>query len=223
MFQPIFLLGGAEWITEVASGIVIFCFNFVVLRKAGNTGVAAYGIIANIALVAACLCTGIAQGVQPLLSRSYGKSDLPEMKKLLRMTICTALGFAAVLYGVLFGFTEPIVRLFNSTGNSTLQAMAETGTRIYFVACCFVGVNIATSAFFAAVDRPAEAFCISLLRSGVLLLPLVFLFAAVWDMNGVWASYPVAELGTCLVAVCCQVRYWQNQQKQKGKIVEDDG
>ena len=92
---------------------------------------AAYGIIANIALVAACLCTGIAQGVQPLLSRSYGKSDLPEMKKLLRMTICTALGFAAVLYGVLFGFTEPIVRLFNSTGNSTLQAMAETGTRIY--------------------------------------------------------------------------------------------
>lgn len=81
MFQPIFLLGGAEWITEVASGIVIFCFNFVVLRKAGNTGVAAYGIIANIALVAACLCTGIAQGVQPLLSRSYGKSDLPEMKK----------------------------------------------------------------------------------------------------------------------------------------------
>lgn len=223
MFQPIFLLGGAEWITEVASGIVIFCFNFVVLRKAGNTGVAAYGIIANIALVAACLCTGIAQGVQPLLSRSYGKSDLPEMKKLLRMTICTALGFAAVLYGVLFGFTEPIVRLFNSTGNSTLQAMAETGTRIYFVAFCFVGVNIATSAFFAAVDRPAEAFCISLLRSGVLLLPLVFLFAAVWDMNGVWASYPVAELGTCLVAVCCQVRYWQNQQKQKGKIVEDDG
>ena len=51
----------------------------------------------------------------------------------------------------------------------------------------------------------------------------IFLFAAVWDMNGVWASYPVAELETCLVAVCCQVRYWQNQQKQKGKIVEDDG
>ena len=111
----------------------------------------------------------------------------------------------------------PIVRLFNSTGNSTLQAMAETGTRIYFVAFCFVGVNIATSAFFAAVDRPAEAFCISLLRSGVLLLPLVFLFAAVWDMNGVWASYPVAELGTCLVAVCCQVRYWQKPTKTKGK------
>lgn len=222
MFQPIFLLGGAEWITEVASGIVIFCFNFVILRKAGNTGVAAYGIIANIALVAACLCTGIAQGVQPLLSRSYGKGDQTEMKKLLRMTICTALGFAAVLYGVLFGFTEPIVRLFNSTGNSTLQAMAETGTRIYFVAFFAVGVNIATSAFFAAVERPAASFCISLLRSGVLLLPLVFLFAAVWGMNGVWVSYPAAELGTCLVAIYCQVRYWRKQQKQKGKIVQDD-
>ncbi len=116
MFQPIFLLGGAEWITEVASGIVIFCFNFVILKKVGNTGVAAYGIIANIALVAACLCTGIAQGVQPLLSRSYGKSDLPEMKKLLRMTICTALGFAAVLYGVLFALPSRLFGCLTARG-----------------------------------------------------------------------------------------------------------
>ena len=84
-----------------------------------------------------------------------------------------------------------------------------------------VGVNIATSAFFAAVERPAASFCISLLRSGVLLLPLVFLFAAVWGMNGVWVSYPAAELGTCLVAIYCQVRYWRKQQKQRGKIVQD--
>ena len=41
----------------------------------------------------------------------------------------------------------------------------------------------------------------------------IFLFAAVWGMNGVWVSYPAAELGTCLVAVCCQVRFWRKQQK----------
>lgn len=211
MFQPIFLLGGAEWITEVASGVVIFCFNIVLLQQAGNTGVAAYGIIANIALVAACLCTGIAQGVQPLLSRSYGRGERNEMKKLLRLTLCTALIFATLLYGVLYGFTEPIVRLFNAAGNLQLQEMAETGTRIYFLAFFFVGVNIAGSAFFAAVARPAASLCISLLRSGVLLLPLVFLFAAVWGMQGVWISYPAAELGTCVVTVCCLVRYWRNQ------------
>ena len=57
----------------------------------------------------------------------------------------------------------------------------------------------------------------------MLLLPLVFLFAAVWGMIGVWVSYPAAELVTCLVAVLLLVRFWRKQQKQKGKIVEDDG
>ncbi|MDY2510774.1 MAG: MATE family efflux transporter [Ruminococcus callidus] len=207
--KPIFLLGGSEWITEVASGIVIFCFNFVILREAGNTGVAAYGIIANIAMVAACLCTGIAQGVQPLLSHSYGRGEMQQVRKLLCLTLGTALGFAVILYGVLFGFTESIVGLFNTGGNVILERMAESGIRIYFLAFFFAGCNIAASAFFSAVERPLFSFCISLLRSGVILLPVLFAFAAVWHMNGIWASYPVAELGTCLVAVLLLGLFWR--------------
>ena len=37
-------------------------FNLVILSLAGNTGVAAYGIVANLALVVAAVFTGIAQG-----------------------------------------------------------------------------------------------------------------------------------------------------------------
>ncbi len=39
---------------------------------AGTTGVAAYGIVANLALVVLAVFTGMAQGIQPLLSRAYG-------------------------------------------------------------------------------------------------------------------------------------------------------
>lgn len=207
--KPIFLLGGSEWITEVASGIVIFCFNFVILREAGNTGVAAYGIIANIAMVAACLCTGIAQGVQPLLSHSYGRGEIQQLRKLLSFTLGTALGFAVIVYGILFGFTETIVGVFNTEENVVLAHMAESGVRIYFLAFFFVGCNIAASAFFSAVERPFFSFCISLLRGGIILLPVLFAFASIWHMNGIWASYPVAELGTCVVTVLLLVLFWR--------------
>lgn len=212
--KPIFLLGGSEWITEVASGVVIFCFNFVILREAGNTGVAAYGIIANIAMVAACLCTGIAQGVQPLLSYSYGRGEIRKLRKLLSLTLGTALGFAVILYGILFGFTETIVGVFNTGENVILERMAESGVRIYFLAFFFVGCNIAASAFFSAVERPLFSFCISLLRSGIILLPILFIFAAIWHMNGIWASYPVAELGTCVVTVLLLVLFWRKGRFQ---------
>ena len=45
-------------ISELSSGIVLLLFNQVLLRLAGNTGVAAYGIVANLALVAVAVFTG---------------------------------------------------------------------------------------------------------------------------------------------------------------------
>lgn len=46
-------------------------FNWIILRLEGNTDVAAYGIVANISLVVVAVYTGIAHGVQPLVSRFY--------------------------------------------------------------------------------------------------------------------------------------------------------
>lgn len=212
--KPIFLLGGAEWITETASGIVIFCFNFVILHEAGNTGVAAYGIIANLALVAACLFTGIAQGTQPLFSKSYGSGEQKQVRTLLTMTLSTAMLFATVFYGILFCFTEQFVEWFNTDGNPILAEMAEHGMRIYFLAFFFSGINIAASAFFSAVECPAFSFCISILRGGVLLIPVLFAFAVLWHMDGVWISYPVAEAGTCVLAVILLLQFRKPMEKR---------
>ena len=59
--------GISNFITEFSAGIVILAFNAVILRLAGNTGVAAYGIAANIAIVCTAFFNGIGQGVQPII------------------------------------------------------------------------------------------------------------------------------------------------------------
>ena len=65
-------LGFSSLIGELASAISLLTFNLIILGISGNIGVAAYGIIANIALVATSVFTGTAQGLQPLASRCYG-------------------------------------------------------------------------------------------------------------------------------------------------------
>ena len=62
-------LGVSSLVLELSYGIVIIVFNFLILKLNGNTGVAAYGILANIALVLTSVFTGIAQGIQPIVSR----------------------------------------------------------------------------------------------------------------------------------------------------------
>lgn len=57
-------LGLSSLVSEVSSGVAIIVFNFIFLKFLGNTGVAAYAIVANWALVLVAMCNGLAQGVQ---------------------------------------------------------------------------------------------------------------------------------------------------------------
>ena len=59
--------GFSSFVAEVSTGIVMIVFNIIILNLMGNIGVAAYGVIANIALVVLAVFTGIGQGTQPVV------------------------------------------------------------------------------------------------------------------------------------------------------------
>lgn len=48
---------------EISSGVTTMVFNFLILGLTGNTGIAAYGVVANVALVATAVFNGISPGV----------------------------------------------------------------------------------------------------------------------------------------------------------------
>lgn len=58
-------LGLPAYLAQLSSGVVMITFNSIILRLEGSTGVAAYGVVANISLVAAAIYTGLGQGMQP--------------------------------------------------------------------------------------------------------------------------------------------------------------
>lgn len=192
--KDISLLGVSALITELSSGIVIIVFNGIILGLLGNLGVAAYGIIANIALVVISIFTGIAQGVQPIISRSYGMEEHGDVRRILKYALATTLLFAAAVYLLAFVFAQPIVALFNKDQNPQLAAIAVNGLRIYFSAFAFLGVNILAANYLSAIDRAKTAFTISLLRGFVVIIPMAFLLSSIFGINGVWISMAVSEL-----------------------------
>lgn len=193
-------VGLPSLVTEISSGIVIFVFNMIMLNLLGNIGVAAYGIIANISIVAISVYTGIAQGVQPLMSKYYGLNDKKTINTLLRYSLITSVIISIIVYGVLFLFAEPISAAFNSENNSALQAAAVNGLKIYFIGVFFVGLNIILAAYFAATDKARPAGTISLLRGFIIIIPLAILLASIFGINGLWISFPIAEFIVSAVA-----------------------
>lgn len=196
-----FSLGLPSLITELASGIVIIVFNFIILGIQGNLGIAAYGVVTNISLVVTSMFTGIAQGMQPIASRSYGMGDTEKTKQILGYAVVTLLALAAVIYSVVFFFASPVTAIFNSENDLQLQRIAEEGLRLYFLAVPFVGFNIVLAMFFTSTERALPAQIISLLRGLFVIIPAAFILSALFEMKGVWMSYPVSELLVMLAAL----------------------
>ena len=186
-------LGISGFVGELSSGVTTTVFNFLLLRLAGNVAVAAYGVVANFALVATAIFNGVAQGAQPLVSQCYGKNEMAGARKLLLLGCGTALGLAALLYGVVFGYTDALTALFNSENSALMAEFAHSGMRIYFVGYFFAGCNIVAAGYLGAVNRPAEASITSLCRGMVAIVVCSLVLSALFGMNGVWAAFPVSE------------------------------
>lgn len=193
-------LGVPSLVTEVSSGLVIAVFNLLILGLAGNVGVAAYGVVANISIVVIAIYNGIAQGVQPLLSREYGRSQEKNVHRFLGCAMLLTVMLAMVIYVGIYWNADVIAMIFNSGRNMDLQRIAVEGLKIYFTACPFVGANILLAIYFAATDQAAPAQMISLLRGLIVIVPLAFIMANVAGLTGVWMTFPLTELVVCVVA-----------------------
>lgn len=202
----IICLGFSSFVGELASAIALITFNLIIFKISGNIGVAAYGIIANIALIATAIFTGVAQGMQPIVSKSYGEQNKTSLRKVLRYASVVTIVLSVIIYSVIFIGAEEIIVLFNSEESSSLSAIAKQGLEIYFVGYLFAGANIVSAAFLSAITKGKEALIISMLRSCVIIVPIVIILSYFMQMNGVWLAFVLTEFITFIISTVTLVK-----------------
>ncbi len=194
-------IGIPTFITELSSGLVILIFNLVILHYIGDIGVAAYGIIANLALILIAIFSGIGQGIQPIISYNHGRGNKENVRMTLRLGILLSAVLGAGLYLLFASYPDQIIRAFNSENNLELYEIAKEGMRIYFSSFLIAGVNITIISYFSAKAKARPSFIISLMRGIMLIPPVLFLFASNLGIEGVWMTIPVVEGITFIIAV----------------------
>lgn len=192
-------LGVSAFVSEISSAVVTCVFNFLILRLVGNVGVAAYGIVANTALVGVSVFNGIALGTQPLFSECYGKNDTKGINTIKKMSLINAFIFAAIIVGLIWLFTNQIIGVFNSEGNKDIAEYAYAALRFYFLGFLFSSLNIVGNGILSAVNQPMYAFIASIMRGFVVIVISAIVMSKIFGLNGVWLAYAVAEAITLIV------------------------
>ena len=192
-------LGVSAFFAEISSAVITIIFNMLILRIAGNIGIAAYGVVANISLVAMAILNGLAQGAQPLISQSYGKGEHDLVRKFLNWSLAAALLIELVIVVLIYGFTDTFISIFNSEHNLQLLAYAHTGLRLYFLGFLVAGINIVLVAYFSAIDRARPAVLGSVMRGIIAIAFCAILFSQILGLNGIWLSFLGSEIITFFV------------------------
>lgn len=214
------LTGIPSFITEFSSGIIIFLFNMVIMGIAGDIGVAAYGIVANLALVCIAIFTGVGQGIQPVVSVNYGAGRMGNVLRTYLLGAALAFVLGGLFYLAALFFPDQIASVFNSEGNGRLQALTRDGLSIYFFGFLFAGVNVVTTSFFASIARPKPSFLISALRGFGLIVPCLLLLPRAFGLSGVWMTGPAAELLTFICCVAFMLSFFKKHRVRVPKPLE---
>jgi putative MATE family efflux protein len=194
-------LGSSALINELAFAVSLIVFNLVILGIEGNIGVAAFGVVANIAVIVIAIFTGVAQGIQPLISKGHGMGDRVLVNQTLKYALITISGIAFFVYGIIYYNANTIASIFNSESDTIFAYLAPHGLRIYFIGLFFAGINFIAAAFFSAIGNAKEAVIISMLRSCVINIPMVIILGVLFRISGVWSAFVATEFAVASLSV----------------------
>lgn len=169
------------------------------LVEYGNDPVAAIGIVFKANMFITFLQMGIANGIQPLLGYNYGSGNMERFRGIESYTkkCCVIAGIAATI--LFFVFREPIIRLFISDkdvigyGVKMLVAYMLSGPVIGIL---FVNMNCMQS-----VGHAFPATVLSVLRQGILLIPLLYLLKAIFGLNGVILGQSITDYAAVILSL----------------------
>ena len=163
----------------------------------GDMAVAGAGVAAKVMQVTGVLCVGLGNGIQPLLGYNVGAKNWDRFKKALGFSLVFGLSISAILTGLCFIFTAPIVRSF-----LTDEAAFSYGfrfARILLSTGLLFGIYYVLSNTLQAMGAATAALIANLSRQGLLFIPILFLMEAMLGVDGlIWAQPVVDVLSTLL-------------------------
>lgn len=210
MYKQIIKIGIPNCFMELAGGLTIFLFNFVILRVIGEEGVICYTVLAYIFTVAGNTMSGITQGMQPLVSFYYGARQHQTFRRILRYGVKTVFVCSVIMVAGLQAAGGKAVGVFLEEENAGLFDVTVDALRLYCLSFLLMGYNILISGFLTAINSPNYSLVISVCRSFLFLAISLAVMSALFGAAGIWLASLVSE-GMCLAVTIKLYERWKKQ------------
>ena len=205
--------GLSEYVGNIAMNIVTICYNLQLMRFLGEDGVSAYGVLMYLAFTFAAVFIGYNIGITPIIGYHYGAKNIDELRSLLRKSLAI-IGLTGVIMTLSAElFAGPLAKVFVGH-DEALTKLTIGAMRYYMLAFLICGWNMFVSALFTGLNNGIVSAAAAFTRTLVFELSCVWLLPALIGIDGIWISWPVAELLSLLLCIFLLWRFAPHLLKQ---------
>lgn len=190
--KSIVTLGMAGFMMQVTNGAVQMVCNSTLARWGSDTYIGIMTIINSVREVLWLPVQGLSHSTQPIIGFNYGAGEFKRVKSAIRFMVTgvVIIGLAAWIFVILC----PKMLLGIFTSDASILTHGVRCMHIYFFGFFLMALQASGQTVFTGLGKSGYAVFFSILRKGIIVIPLTIFLPFIFGVDGVFIAEPVSNL-----------------------------
>ncbi len=176
-----------------------------ITKPFGDAAIAAMSVVSRYSNFLMCVGLGMGQGFQPVASFNYQAKKYDRVKKGLLFTTAFGLVFIGAMSTVSIIFAEPIIAIFQK--HPDVIAIGSKALRFTAVGMMFMPFSVPVNMLYQSIQQPTISSVLSLIRSGMVTIPLLLFGVPFLGLLGIQIAQPTADIIAGLISIPFIIRF----------------
>ena len=215
IIKEIYRVGAPTAVFQLAESFIFLLLN-TIISAFGSVALAAMGIVMRISDFAYMPIMGVSHGLLPIIGYCFGAGNYKRLWNALKKA---TLYITILLLGITILieiFAPQLIGIF--TQEPELLDIAVTAMRISMISMVLIGFNVLVTTTFQGLSKGVTALVLSLIKQFVVFIPLLYLCRYLWELTGVWISWPIADTISTAIAFVFIYREYKKHHVAPGEL-----
>lgn len=211
LMLPCLALGVTPMIMILAESLQLGIYNQALSSMVGDVGVGTMALVCTLYDFFYFPVFGMAYGVQSVISYNIGASQWDRVNATVKLLLRSTLVWSILVWIVMLAMPEPVVCLVLDEGDMTDYAVPMV--RLSFIVYFAATLQFALQSILQAMERPVTTFWLSMFRSVILFVPLIWLLPKMFPQyadTSVFLVRPIVDVLAAVVTVVIVIKVFKN-------------
>ena len=165
----------------------------------GDAAIAAMSVVNRYSMFLMCVGLGMGQGFQPVAAFNYQAKQYKRVKQGLVFTMCFGLCFIGGISLLSIFAAEPIIGIFQK--KPEVIEVGSVALRYAAIGMMFMPFSVPVNMLYQSIQKPTISSILSLIRSGLITIPVLLICVPLFGVTGVQIAQPTADVLAGLISI----------------------